>query len=120
MQDYKKLEIWKTAIEIGESSYKLLQTFPRSEQYGLIQQIQRAAVSLSSNIAEGASRSSNNDFIRFLEYSLGSCFEIESQLILSEKIGLIQDKIQHDTLLQKLEVERKMIYSFIQRLQKTN
>jgi four helix bundle protein len=116
MQDYKKLEIWKSAIEIGELTYKLLQTFPKSEQYGLISQMQRASVSISSNIAEGSSRKSKPDFTRFLEFSLGSCFEIESQFILSEKIGFIIDTEQGQLLLSKLEVERKMIYSFIQLL----
>ena len=91
MQDYKKLEIWKAAIEIGELTYKLLQTFPKTEQYGLVSQMQRASVSISSNIAEGSSRRTNPDFARFLEIALGSCFEIESQLILSGKIGLIKD-----------------------------
>ena len=116
MQDYKKLEIWKAAIEIGELTYKLLQTYPKSEQYGLVSQMQRASVSISSNIAEGSSRRTNPDFIRFLEFSLGSCFEIESQLILSEKIGLIKDNEQYELLLSKLQSERKMIYNFIQRL----
>jgi four helix bundle protein len=116
MQDYKKLEIWKGAIEIGELTYKLLQTFPKTEQYGLISQMQRASVSISSNIAEGSSRRCKPDFIRFLEFSLGSCFEIESQLILSEKIGLIKDTEQYELLLEKLQTERKMIYNFIQRL----
>jgi four helix bundle protein len=116
MQDYTKLDIWKAAIEIGELTYKLLQTFPKTEQYGLVSQMQRASVSISSNIAEGSSRRSKPDFIRFLEISLGSCFEIESQLILSEKIGLIKDKEQYGLLLSKLQSERKMIYNFIQRL----
>ena len=116
MQDYKKLEIWKAAIEIGELTYKLLQTYPKSEQYGLVSQMQRASVSISSNIAEGSSRRTNPDFIRFLEFSLGSCFEIESLLILSEKIGLIKDNEQYELLLSKLQSERKMIYNFIQRL----
>jgi four helix bundle protein len=116
MQDYTKLEIWKAAIEIGELTYKLLQTFPKSEQYGLVSQMQRASVSISSNIAEGSSRRSKPDFIRFLEFALGSCFEIESQLILSERIGLIKDVKQYELLLSKLQSERKMIYNFIQRL----
>jgi four helix bundle protein len=116
MQDYTKLEIWKAAIEIGELSYRLVQTYPKSEQYGLVSQMQRASVSISSNIAEGSSRRSKPDFIRFLEFSLGSCFEIESQLILSERIGLIKDMEQYELLLSKLQSERKMIYNFIQRL----
>ncbi|MCW3126214.1 MAG: ribosomal protein [Bacteroidetes bacterium] len=117
MQDYTKLEIWKEAIEIGVLVYKLCEMFPKTEQFGLISQMQRAAVSISSNIAEGSSRRSKLDFIRFLEFSLGSCFEIESQLFLSEKIGLIKNPIQYEVLLSKLQAERKMIYIFIQRLQ---
>jgi four helix bundle protein len=116
MQDYKKLEIWKAAIEIGELTYKLLQTYPKTEQYGLISQMQRASVSISSNIAEGSSRRTKPDFIRFLEFSLGSCFEIESQLILSKKVGFIKDIEQYEVLVSKVEAERKMIYAFIQRL----
>ena len=116
MQYYKKLEILKGAIEIGELTYKLLQTYAKTEQYGLISQMQPASVSISSNIAEESSRRSKPDFIRLLEFSLGSCFEIESQLILSEKIGLIKDTELFDLLIEKLQIERKMIYNFIQRL----
>ncbi len=116
MQDYKKLEIWKAAIEIGVLTYKISQTFPKTEQYGLISQMQRAAVSVSSNIAEGSSRRTNPDFIRFLEFSLGSCFEIESQLILSEKVGHIEDVGEYENLLEKINTERKLIYAFMQRL----
>ena len=116
MQDYTKLEIWKAAIEIDELTYKLSQTFPKSEQYGLMSQMQRAAVSVSSNIAEGCSRRTKPDFIRFLEIALGSCFELESQLILSQRIGFIKDVDQYELLLSKLQIERKMIYTFIQRI----
>lgn len=116
MQDYTKLEIWKTGIEISISVYKLCEAFPKTEQFGLVSQMQRASVSISSNIAEGTSRRSQADFIRFLEIALGSCFELESQLILSERIGFIKNPELSNEISLKLQSERKMIYAFIQKL----
>ena len=86
MHNYKELEIWKASLKICTPIYKLTKTFPDDEKFGLISQIRRAAVSVPSNIAEGSSRSSDKDFVRFLEYSLGSCREIETQILIAQDL----------------------------------
>lgn len=84
MRDFKKLEIWKNGITIVKHVYSLVQKLPSEEKFGLKSQLSRAAVSVPSNIAEGCSRNSEVEFKRFLEISLGSLFEVETQLIISE------------------------------------
>ena len=76
MQDFQKLTIWQKGIEITKRIYELSKQLPRNEEYGLVSQIKRSAVSIPSNIAEGASRKSNKDFARFLEIAIGSTFEL--------------------------------------------
>ena len=80
MKNFKQLRVWQKGLEIALASYELVQAFPKEERYGLSSQITRAAVSIPSNIAEGSSRGSEKDYNRFLEISLGSCFELETQL----------------------------------------
>ncbi|WP_420802994.1 four helix bundle protein [Tenacibaculum larymnensis] len=69
--------------------YLLTSKFPEDEKYGLVSQLRRASVSIPSNIAEGCSRTSNKDFARFLVIALGSCYEVETQLLLSYDLGFI-------------------------------
>lgn len=88
--NYKNLEIWKMAIQIAEDSFLLLDKFPNSEKFGLLSQISRSSVSISSNIAEGSSRS-DKSFIHYLSISLGSSFELETQLIISNKRGYLSN-----------------------------
>ena len=92
MRNFRELEIWKNAISMARSIYLLTDDFPINEKYGLISQIQRASVSIASNIAEGSSRKSEKDFTRFLEISIGSAFEVETQLIIAKEIGYINDE----------------------------
>ncbi|MXV37930.1 four helix bundle protein [Flavobacteriaceae bacterium Ap0902] len=79
--NFKNLIIWKEAIKLLSTVYDLYLEFPVEEKFGLTSQIKRAAISIPSNIAEGSSRSSNKDFNRFLEISMGSLFEVQTQLI---------------------------------------
>jgi four helix bundle protein len=92
MRDFRKLTIWSQSIDLVLLIYKLTTKFPDSERFGLQSQMRRAIVSVPSNIAEGCSRTSQIDFKRFLEISLGSLFELESQLIIVEKLGFINDQ----------------------------
>ena len=106
MRNFRKLEIWKGAIELAKIIYKTTEVFPHVEKYGLISQIQRAAVSIASNIAEGSSRKSEADFARFLEISIGSAFEVETQLIIAKELNYINESdfehlISHICKLQK-------------------
>ena len=79
---HKDLDVWNKSIELAEKIYKVTSSFPKEEQYGIVSQIRRSVVSISSNIAEGAARNSKKEFIQFLYIALGSLSELETQLIL--------------------------------------
>ena len=87
IRSYRDLEVWKLAMQIAEDIFKLTDSFPPKQNYILVQQMQRAAISLSSNIAEGHSRNTTKDYLRFLNISYGSMSELETQTILSVKLG---------------------------------
>jgi len=82
------LEVWKKSIDLCAAVYSATLSFPASERFGLISQIRRAAVSISSNIAEGAARGSAKDFVRFLYMARGSLAELETQLEIARKCGI--------------------------------
>ena len=88
---YENLEAWKKSIEFVAHIYNLSKKFPKEELYGLISQIRRAAISISSNIAEGAGRGSNKEFLRFVHISLGSLNEVESQIYVAHKLGYTKE-----------------------------
>lgn len=90
MRNFRKLKIWSQGIIIVKEIYKVAQKLPDDEKFGLKSQITRAAVSIPSNIAEGSSRNSEVEFKRFLEISIGSLFEVETQLIIIQELGLIR------------------------------
>jgi len=85
MRDFRKYDIWTDGIDFSIEIYDLTDIFPNDERFGLTSQMRRAAVSIPSNIAEGASRKSNLEFSRFIEIALGSSFELETQLTISKK-----------------------------------
>ena len=89
MHKYRELEIWKRAIDLTVDVYALSKNFPDDERFGLTSQIKRAAVSVPSNIAEGAGRNSNKEFNQFLGISTGSIFEVETQLIIAERLNFL-------------------------------
>ncbi|MGZ5244127.1 MAG: four helix bundle protein [Bacteroidia bacterium] len=80
MHDYKKLTVWREALELVNEVYEIVELFPIKERFILTQQMLRAAISIPSNIAEGAGRGSDKEFIHFLSISKGSSFELETQL----------------------------------------
>ena len=85
--NHKSLDAWKFAMELSEEVYLLTKKFPREEVYGLTSQMRRAAVSVPSNLSEGAARISQREFSQFLSIALGSLAELETQLILAERFG---------------------------------
>src|SRR5688500_5552970 len=87
MRNFKELKIWQKGFQIAINSFKLTSTYPKEEKYGITSQITKAAVSIPSNIAEGSSRSSEKDYNRFIEISLGSTFELETQLLIAEAVN---------------------------------
>ncbi len=119
MKTHKDLNVWKKSIELVEIIYDVSKSFPKEEIYGITNQIRRAAVSIPSNIAEGAARQSNKEFIRFLFIALGSLSELETQLIIVNKLKYL--KTSNDiTLLNDIEELRKMITGLIKYLRKSN
>ena len=106
-------------MDLVENVYRCLNTFPKEEIYGLVAQLKRCSVSIPSNISEGAGRNTNKDFIYFLSISQASSFELETELILCNKFGYINDKILNDITI-KIDEIQKMNRSFQQTLNKEN
>ena len=92
MFNFEKLEVWNQAIAFADTIYALTKAFPEGERFGLTNQMRRAAVSISSNIAEGSSRSSRGDFARFIEIATGSVFEVVSQATISKRQGFLSEE----------------------------
>ena len=112
--NFKNLKIWQLAIEISKEIYLLTNSFPKNEMYALANQINRAAVSIASNIAEGSNRS-NTHFIHYLNIALGSSFELQTQLIISNKVGYLTE--EHLITIENQIIElQKMISGFINKL----
>ena len=97
IRTHKDLEVWKNSVDFVTHIYKITSSFPSSEIYGITNQMRRAAVSIPSNIAEGASRAANKEYIHFLYISLGSLSEVETQLIISKNLGFIDTNLLNET-----------------------
>jgi len=115
MKNFKELKIWQKGMDIAVQSYKLINTFPSAEKYSISAQINRAGVSIPSNIAEGSSRSSEKDYGRFIEIALGSCFELETQLLIAQRLQFA-DSTQLSNLLNEVSEEEKMLNGFLKSL----
>ena len=107
MKTHHDLDVWKKSIDLVTEIYKVTESFPKSELYGLTSQIRRCAVSVPSNIAEGAARTSPKEFSHFLSIALGSLSELETQLIISNNLEFIP-KSKFDSLLENIITIRKM------------
>ena len=90
MKTHKDLDVWKKSIDLVTHVYRITKDFPKEELYGLTTQIRRSAISIPSNIAEGAARKNVKEFIQFLYVALGSFSELETQLIISKNLNYIQ------------------------------
>jgi len=108
MFNFEKLEIWQAAINFADSVYAITRTFPDTERFGLTNQMRRAAVSISSNLAEGSSRTSRSDFARFVEIATGSLFEVVSQAIISKQQGFLAEP-DFNQLYSACEKQSKML-----------
>jgi four helix bundle protein len=106
VKSYRELIVWQKAMDLAESVYKLTSGFPREEIYGLTSQVRRSAVSIASNIAEGQGRSSTRDFLNFLSIARGSLCEMETQVLLAERLGYVQGHDGSGILNQAAEVGR--------------
>jgi four helix bundle protein len=92
LKHYRELIVWQKAVELVVVIYRITTKFPHAELYGLTSQIRRAAISIPSNIAEGQGRNTTRDFIHFLSIAHGSLKEMETQVIISQRLGFIEDK----------------------------
>lgn len=115
MKTHKDLDVWKKAIDLVASIYKITSSFPKEALYGLTSQIRRAAVSIPSNIAEGAARNQYKEFIQFLYIALASGAEIETQLIISKMLGFIADEKSQE-LINELNSISRMIQGLIKQI----
>ena len=111
MHRFKDLEIWRLSRRFCSDIYETTTSFPETEKFGITNQLRRASVSVPSNIAEGCSRKSKNDFSRFLEIAIGLMYEIETQLLISNDLNFIQ-KNDLNYLLQNLDSIIKMTSKF--------
>ncbi len=106
---HRDLEVWKRSIAFVTKVYRFTGTFPKEEMYGLTNQMRRAAISVPSNIAEGAARRSNKEFIQFLYVALGSAAEIETQLIIANNLEYIRKKDFEELCIERDEIGRMVV-----------
>lgn len=110
MKTHKDLDVWNKAMEFVIVVYKNVQHFPQEEKYGLISQLQRSAVSIPSNIAEGAARNGTKEFTRFLYMALGSLAEVETQIEIARRLGYLSEVSNMTTQITDI---RKMLLGLI-------
>jgi four helix bundle protein len=115
MKDFKQLGIWKNGMNLTSKIYSLTGSFPNSELFGLTSQMRRAVVSVPLNIAEGNSRTSDKEKLRFMEFSMGSLNELETLLLLSKDLQYISEE-ELDNHLNLLYEEQRMLTGFMNRI----
>ena len=115
VKDYKDLKVWQKGIEIVDKVYEVTATFPKEELYGMVMQMRKASVSIPSNIAEGFVRQHNKEYKQFLYISLGSCAELDTQLIISHKRKYIT-KTKLEELAEDINHESRMLVNLIGKL----
>lgn len=114
MNNYKELKVWQKSMDLAEKVYQLTKSFPDQEKFGLISQLRRCAVSIPSNIAEGAGRNSNKEFRNFLGIANGSTNELNTQLSIAVRIGYVK-KEQLKEIFNLLSEVQKIIFVLIKK-----
>lgn len=115
MHNFKELKVWQLSRNLVKEVYEMTSNFPASEKYGLVSQIKRCVVSIPTNIAEGSGRKTDKDFCQFLSISLGSAYELETLLILSYDVNLINEE-HLESLSNKISEIQKMTHGLIKTL----
>jgi len=110
MHNFKDLKVWQKSIDLAVEVYKATSRLPNDEKYGLVSQMKRCSVSISSNIAGGSGRGSSAQFKYFLNISQGSAFELEAQLIISNRLELLDDELSANLIEKTMEIQ-KMVYA---------
>jgi len=106
--NYRDLKVWQIAVDVVEAVYRLTLKFPKYEVFGIAQQVQRAAVSVPSNIAEGHARASTKEFLHYISIALGSLAELETQLIVATRLQYLKTQ-ELDSILQQTDETGKML-----------
>ena len=109
--NYKNLRIWKDSIEMAKCIYDITEAYPDKERYGLSSQMRRASISVTSNIAEGSSRTTDKHFKQFLSIAIGSIYELQSQLIISLHLNYLS-KDQYKIIENELTILNKRMHAF--------
>jgi len=117
LKTHKDLDAWRKSLDLVEMVYKVTKAFPQEEMYGLKSQLRRAAVSIPSNIAEGAARGSKKEFIQFLHVALGSLSEVETQLVIAKRLDYLDN---FDSIEEQIQTVRKLILGLIRYLRPRN
>lgn len=116
-RNFREYKVWQDAVYYATNVYKVTSEMPWFEKKGLCDQLQRAAVSISSNIAEGAAKPSDADFARFLDTALGSAYEVETQLLISKNVGYINEEL-YSSMMKQLYAIEKQLTAFIRKIRK--
>lgn len=116
IQSYRDLNVWQEAMSIAEAVYRVSQSFPPSELYGLTTQMRRASVSIAANIAEGHGRETSRAYIQFLRVSQGSLKELETHIFLAQRVGLV-DAQQTEPILDRCDKLGRMLRALIRAVQ---
>ncbi len=115
IRDFRDLNIWKKGIEIVKDVYGIVEKFPKQEFYGLVSQVQKSAISIPSNIAEGFNRFHNKEYKQFLYIALGSCAELETQIEIASELKYISDEDKKD-ILEEIKHETRMLTNLIKKI----
>lgn len=112
MRNFRNYDVWNAGVDFSTHVYELTEKFPRKELYALCDHLQRASVSIPSNIAEGCSRSSQNEFVHFLEISLGSSYEVETQMEIALRLKYVTQE-QYYSIIDEVQSIEKRLTSLI-------
>lgn len=115
MRDFKKLIIWQRAMDVVNAVYQVVEKFPKEERYGLRSQVTRCAVSIAANIAAGSAKSSQKEYKHYTEIALGSSYELETHMLIIERLKWLEEK-EAKGILKLIEEEQRMLSSFIEKL----
>lgn len=113
--NFKELKIWQVGMDISDMIFEFISTLPTNERFNLIDQLNRASVSIPSNIAEGCGKRTNIHFAEFLSTSLSSCYEVETQLLITERRKIGNEELRNKLLI-IIDEEQKMIFKFREKL----
>lgn len=108
-RNFRNYKVWQDAVQYATKVYKVTSEMPWFEKKGLCDQLQRAAVSISSNIAEGSAKPSNVEFAHYLDASVGSAYEVETQLFISRNVGYISEDLYNELLIELQGIEKQLV-----------